>query len=63
MSLPNTTTLDIVGRGLPSVYVFNLLTGPNIQTGTLDTVSRGLPIRGIRGASTAVTKTQVVWVG
>jgi hypothetical protein len=65
VALPNTTTLDIAARGLPSEFVIHLTSGPNIATGLLDTASRGLPVLVIRAlaAATVTARTQVVWVG
>jgi hypothetical protein len=65
MSLPNTTTLDVAARGLPSEFIVDLTAGPNVATGLLDTAARGLPVLVIRGlaAATATARTQVVWIG
>jgi hypothetical protein len=43
MALPSTDTLDVPSRALPASYVYNVESGPTIDTGTMDYVSRALP--------------------
>lgn len=54
MALPTQTEdLDTPSRGLPVDGIWNLSTGPNVDTQTLDTPSRGLPFLWIKAANTA----------
>lgn len=53
-ALPNTDTLDIPARGLPTIYIINLNSGPNIETDLLDTPSRGLPTEYLQPLNTII---------
>jgi hypothetical protein len=43
VSIQSTDGLDVPNRALPAVYVYNVSSGPNVDTSTMDIASRGLP--------------------
>ena len=47
--LPNTDSLDIANRGLPSQWVYNAQTGPNLNTTGLYTPVDALPVLNLHG--------------